>query len=77
MLKPPMYTTNPTERSAAATDRSTSESDLESSVEFHRALVKQLLSKSVERSMSAWRVLAGILPVILSHFRLPSAWWDY
>ena len=33
-----LYTTNPTERSAAATEHSTRESDLESSVESHRAL---------------------------------------
>ncbi len=31
------YTTNPTERSAASTECSTSESDLESPVESHRA----------------------------------------
>ncbi len=49
-----IYTTNPTERSAAATERSaaataTSKSDLESSVESHRALAEQWLNKSVER----------------------------
>ena len=36
--KPVYYTTNPTERSAAATECSTSESDLGSSVESHQAL---------------------------------------
>ncbi len=40
------YTTNPTKHSR-------SESDLESSVESHRALAKQWPSKSVERSASA------------------------
>ena len=34
------YTTNPTERSAGATERSTTESDLESPVESHRALAE-------------------------------------
>ena len=45
------YTTNPTECSAAATEPLTSESDLESSVESHLALVEQWPSKSVERSV--------------------------
>ncbi len=47
------YTTNPIERSAAATERSTSKSDLESFVESHRALAEQWPSKSVEHSASA------------------------
>ncbi len=50
-------TTNPTERSSAATERLTSESDLESFVESNQALAKQWPSKSV----SARRVLGGIL----------------
>ena len=41
------YTTNPIERSAAATKCSASESDLESSVESQRALAKPWPSKSV------------------------------
>ncbi len=49
------YTTNLTERSAAATERSTSESDLGSSVESHQALPEQWPSKpeSVQCSLSA------------------------
>ncbi len=48
-----MYTTNTTERSTAATEHSMNESDLELSVE------SQWPSKSVERSVSAWRMLGG------------------
>ncbi len=72
---PLLYTTNPTERSAAATECSTSKSDLELSVESHRALAEQWPSKSVKWSVSAQRALGGILQVILSHFRLSSAQW--
>ena len=72
---PVLYTTNPTERSAAATERSMNESDLESPVESHRALAEQCPSKSVECSGSTQRALDGILQVILSHFCLSSAQW--
>ncbi len=48
-----LYTTNSKERSAAANERSTSESDLESSVECHRVLTEQWSSKSVECLASA------------------------
>ena len=47
-----LYTTNPTTRLAAAAERSMSISDLESSVESHRAVIEQCPSKSVERSVS-------------------------
>ena len=47
------YTTNSTEHSAAATEHSTSKSDLESSVESHWALAEQWPSKSGERSLRA------------------------
>ncbi len=47
------YTTNPIERSAAATERLTSKSDLESSIKSHRTIAEQWPSKSVERSASA------------------------
>ena len=84
MCKRQRYTTNPTECSAAATERSASESDLESSVESHWAIAEQWPSKSVERSGSTRWVLSGILQVILSHFHLlsaqwllPSTRWDY
>ncbi len=40
------YTTNPTERSTAAIERSTNESGLEWPVETHRALAEQSASKS-------------------------------
>ena len=66
------YTTNPTECSAAATKHSTSESDLESSVEFRRAMAEQVCRALDERSGSArWdstggccRVLGGISGVV-------------
>ena len=45
-----LYTTNPTERSTAAIERSTNQSSLEWSVESHRALAEQWPSKSVEHS---------------------------
>ena len=41
LTQPVAYTTNPTERSAAATERLTSESDLKSSVESHRTLAER------------------------------------
>ena len=47
------YTTNPTGRSAAATECSASESDLESSVESHRAMAEQVCQALGERSLSA------------------------
>ncbi len=49
------YTTNPTVRSAAATEHSTRENDLESSVGSHRALAEQWPSKSVECSVGFYR----------------------
>ncbi len=55
-----LYTTNPTERSVAATEHLKSESDLESPVESHRA----------------WQVLGGILQTILNHFHSSIARWD-
>ena len=45
------YTTNPTERSAAASERSISESDLESPVESHQALAEH--SPSAQQTCSA------------------------
>ena len=60
------YTTNPTEHSAAATERS---------MRIPWVLAKQWPSKSVECLASAQRVLDGNLQVILIHFCLSSAQW--
>ena len=67
------YTTNPTDRSAAATECSTSESDLESPVESHQALAERLPSAQQTCSTIARRALSGILQMILNHFRSASA----
>ncbi len=48
-----------------------STSDVESSVEFHRALAEH----STDCSAIAQRALGGILQMILNHFGSPSAWW--
>ena len=69
------YTTNPTERSTAAIERSTNESDLEWPVESHRALAEHLPSARQTCSAIARRALGGILQIVLNHFRLSSARW--
>ena len=65
------YTTNLTERSAAATKRSTSESDLESSVGSHPALAEQWPIKSVERSASTEWDSKGGLTLLTSRRHTP------
>ena len=49
------YTTNPTECLAAATECSASESDLESSVESHRAMAEQVCRALSECSLGFYR----------------------
>ena len=51
---PMFYTTNPNERSSAATERSISESDLEPHVESHRALAKHLTDLLGHCLASTW-----------------------
>ncbi len=63
------YTTDPTERSTAAIERSANEIDLEWPVESHLALAKHLQSARQTCSAIARRALGWILQTILNHFQ--------